>query len=205
MPKSRVPNSSTNRRTILSGGPPAIDLSVKVKRHTFRFVATAACTDQPVYGYDLLGMQGAATTATGVTNIIAAIKIRHVDYYLGGTTGQTAGINWQGSYASPALLADVAIGTAEVAGRRSYPPQGSAASFWISYSERTGVFFTVNGPTNMVVDVCCDFTINNGTKLSLVTSSPSSGLSPGLVYFGPLDKNSGSPKLIPAGPALYYG
>ncbi len=186
------------------GGPPRFDEAMTVK-HRFRFVATGSSTDKPVYGFDLLGLSATATSTTGTTADFAAVKIHSVTLYVGGTTGQNFGLNWQGQFAKPSLKSDGAVGTAEIAKLHCVPPKGSGASFWVGYTERSNTLFTLSGPTGMTVDVVVSAVINNATKLSNLITYPSSGLLVGAHYLGPLDKQSGSPVFIPVSPAAYYG
>ncbi len=208
-----MPNKSQNRREkkpnrvgpkVDLGSPPRINAAVKSK-HVFRFIAQSGLVDTPIYGYDLLGLQAVSTSATGANSMIASVKIHRVKGWCGGTTSQTIGINWQGPYAEPTLISDTVVGTAEPGRFNEIPPPGSAASFWVSYAERANVICTLTGPTSMIVDVHCTIVLNNATKLGSLVAYVSSGLTAGQIYFGPLDKQTGAPKLLPAAPAVYYG
>ncbi len=207
MPKSQKRREKKPNRVgpkVDLGVPPRINAALKVK-HVFRFIAQSGIVDTPVYGYDMLGLNAIATSATGASSAIAAVKIHRVRGWCAGTTAQTVGINWQGPYAEPSLITNTAMGTAEPGRFDEAPPPGSAASFWVSYSERANVLFTLTGPTAMEVDVVCTVILNNATKLASIVTYVSSGLTAGLIYFGPLDKQTGAPKLLPAAPAVYYG
>ncbi len=188
----------------LRGTPPAID-QLPTCRMNFRFNCSQAVTDQPIYGYDLLGLIGAATSATGVTGIVAGVKIHQIRIYYGSNSGSSVGLVWADANNKPMLKSDTLVGTAEPATFAAIPPKNSGAAFWHSYAERAQTIFTLTAPLSAIIDVMCTIVLTNGTKTGSVQTYVSSGLTAGLLYLGPLDKQTGAPKIFPVAPAAYYG
>jgi len=197
---------NSRSRTSLAGTVPSRDLVMKTTRHTFRFNVSGALTSQPIYGYDFLGLVAASTSATGATSVLSGVKLRRITLYSSGSNASSLGLVWAGAYAKPTMTSDTVLGTAEPAVFATAPPSGSAASFWISYAERATQYCAISAPTGTIIDVVADILWANGT----VTSSAyvtyvSSGLVAGQLYFGPLDKQTGAPKIFPVTPVAYYG
>ncbi len=189
--------------------PPKIQATIQ-SSHVFRYAASGALSSRAVAGYDLLGMVGVATSATGVSSILAGVRIKRVDLWVPASQSSqnTLNINWVGStFQRPERFVDSAINSAIPGHISSRPPAGSDASQWIGYAQRNTTYFTVDGPTATVMDVSVEIVLNNSQLLGGAGGIPtytSSGLTSGTLYFGPLDKNTGSPTLIPVGMA-YYG
>ncbi len=189
--------------------PPKIKATIQT-HHVFRFAASGALSQRAVAGYDLLGMVGVATSATGVTSLLAGVRIKRVDLWAPASQSSqnTLNVNWVGNtFQRPERYVDTAINSAVPGHICSYPPPGTDASQWIGYAQRSTTYFTVDGPTASIVDVSVEIVFNNSQLLGSPGGYPtytSSGLTTGIAYYGPLDKNTGSPVLIPVGMA-YYG
>ncbi len=191
---------------------PKLELAIKTK-HRFRFMmpVSAGVTRQPVTGNDLLGLLGVATSATGVTSIVAAVKIHsitiRVPNYASSIASQFASVFWDGqTYQAPSIPSEVAMSMAKPAVVVSQPPPQSDASFWITYGSRAATIFRLTAPQLSVIDLNCTIILQNATLLQEggILTYVSSGLTAGQVYFGMLDKNTGTPKITPV-EVTYYG
>ncbi len=211
MPKDRT---RIRKRKIARGllspmAPPKIEGTIR-SQHTFRFSANASLAATPVAGYDLLGLAAMATSSTGATSLLAAVRIRRVELWAPAIAGgqNALNINWVGNtFQQPRRMVDTAMNSAIPGYSSSTPPAGSDASMWVGYPQRSTTYFTLDGPTSSVVDIHVEIVLNNASLLGSAGGVPtytSSGLVVGQVYFGQLDKNSGSPHLIPVGMS-YYG
>ncbi len=211
MPKKAIRNRRQRGPSGLSTlkVPPRIEATIR-SQHVFRFSANAALSAVPVAGYDLLGLVAMATSATGVTSLLAGVRIRRVELWAPAQAAaqNTLNINWVGNtFQQPKRSVDTAMNSAIPGYTWSTPPPGTDASMWIGYPQRSTTYFTVDGPNATVVDVHVEIVLNNASLLGSAGGTPtytSSGLTVGSVYFGPLDKNTGSPKMIPVGMS-YYG
>ncbi len=217
MPKTNKQTKKTMRRgrALVRGADPLgltpmpkkFDTSVMVT-HRFRYSANGALALTPVTGLDLLGAIGVATSATGITNALAAVRIKSVEAWCPATSGAISldVIFLGSSYVAPHRTSDVSMGYTVPSHVKCVPTPGSEPSLWISYNNRNATYFTINGPSATTVDVVLDIIYMNGGVLSNgnVITYVTSGVTAGLIYFGPLDKNTGSPKLIPSDVA-YYG
>lgn len=209
MPKSKKVRQGAGRQSgvlALKGSPQARDLTCWVRQHTFRFNVSNAITVEPVYGYDMLGLIAAATSATGATSVISAVRLKQVILYSSGTNAASLGIIWAGGHSVPSMMSTTVLGTAEPAMMVYVPPPESEASFPISYNERANTYFTITAPTGTIIDVVVDFLLANGVVTSpAYVTYVSSGLVTGQLYYGPLDKQTGAPKIFPVAPVSYYG
>lgn len=184
--------------------PPAINAYPSFRK-TFRFSVGTGITNQPVIGYDLLGLLGVATSTTGVRSIVAGVKIHSISIWASnsGTNQSTPDVFWAGDYQKPQKKLDTSIGSAEPAYVRVVPPPNSTASFWISYGVGAGTKFTITAPVGALVDLDAEIVLSNGGVTPTIVYV-SSGLTLGDVVFGPLDHNTGTPRLIPVD-VTYYG
>ncbi len=189
--------------------PPKVDLSVKF-RHVFRFSNSSGATNQPVAVADLLGLLAVATGATAITSIISAIKIQKLVIRTpAAAAGQvTPAVQWLGlTYENPSVMSQTALGTADPTVLVSRPPKMADSSFWITKSMTAGTTIcSVSAPQNSVIDLHATLFLTNAQTLTGQTpvTYSSSGLTAGYLYFGELDKNSGSAKFIPV-QVSYYG
>lgn len=181
-------------------------------RKTFRFSnGVNGITAQPVTVGDLLGLVGTATSATGVTSNLAAVKIQRITIRTPSTSqsNNAPSLQWLGSfYSDPRIMNEGALGSAFPTVLSEAPPPASDAAMWIEKAQGSStIIVSVTAPQGSVIDLDCIIKFANAANVTL--QSPltyvSSGLTTGYTYFGCLDKNTASPKIIPYGPISYYG
>lgn len=176
--------------------------------HIFKFtVPSGGVTNQPVTGYDLLGLQGVAISSTGVNSMFASVRMLRARVRCQSALTNTPVVNWTwyGQQDSAQGYYDIAMGAKDNADTGwLVPPAHSSASFWVDYSLRANTFALVTAPVTSEVELEVEYVnLNaavNGTTIAFV----SSGLTVGGQYFGPLDHQTGSPKIIPS-LVSYYG
>ncbi len=207
-----MPNKTQQRRrraaskqTKMSVSAPPTITAYPAFRKTFRFLVSNGVTNQPVIGYDLMGLLAVATSAAGATSILSAVKIHSCSIWVSNVANATAfpDVFWTGSYAKPQKTLDISSGSSQPAYVRSVPPAGSDAAMWCSYQTGSATKMTLTAPANAIVDLDCSVIMTN-YGVNPVVGYTSSGLTAGGVFFGPLDHNTGTPKIIPLD-VTYYG
>ncbi len=195
--------SSNSKKMTLTNPPPIT--AYPAFRKTFRFLVGNGVTNQPVIGYDLLGLLAVATSPSGATSILSAVKIHSCSIWVSNVANATAfpDVFWTGSYAKTQKTIDISTGSSVPAHVRSVPPVGSDAAMWCSYQTGAATKLTLTCPANSVVDLDCSVIMTN-FGVNPVVGYTSTGLTAGGVFFGPLDHNTGVPKIIPLD-VTYYG
>ncbi len=194
---------------MLSSQPPPRQLVVTISK-VFRFVTTNALTGYNIEVQDILGLIGVATSATGVTSLFTAGRIKYIEMWAPAAAAAQVNpdIIWLGAnYPEPSRINNAVMGSATPSHIKSYPPKdGNAdAGNWFVGASSTLQLVRLIVPAAAVVDISVDLKMQNATALNLGNplTYTSSGLTAGYVYFGYLDKSSGAPKLIPADVTAY--
>ncbi len=206
---SRKAARAARRERALTSQPPPRQLVVTISR-VFRFVTTNAQSGYNIEVQDILGLIGVATSATGVTSLFTAGRIRYVEMWAPASSGAQVNpdITWLGAnYPEPSRFNNAVMGSATPSHIKSYPPKdGNAdAGNWFVAASSTLQLVRLVVPAASVVDISVDLKMQNATALNLGNplTYTSSGLTAGYVYFGYLDKSSGAAKLIPADVTAY--
>jgi hypothetical protein len=186
--------------------PPQILETIRVQRHTFRFQAGSGVSARPIAGFDLLGLLGVATSATGVSSILASVRIVRISIYSPTATTNVTypAIVWSGENNSEfKIVSDAGMDTSRPGVVTAVPPRLGDAGWWYRYESRAQVVVQLTVPISSIVDVEADIVFNNSTKGGTILTYVSSGLTAGQLLWGPLDHNTGAPVLNPFGPTYY--
>lgn len=128
----------------------------------------------------------------------SSLRIKHIHIWpaaIGNTTPavQTL-LKWNAAAASgyaPEELKDSTIpaGISITRPGKYGPPKGSLANNWLGQALQSDTLFTIQSPEGSIVDVHVLVRMNN--TLTPFSSSPVSGVTAGLAYWGHLDGNGG--------------
>jgi hypothetical protein len=220
----RVANRSRGRRRGLGsstsrGSGQAMSLAVPPFNATFtagkrlRFEASGAGT-VPVTVQDLFDLFCMATSAIAAYRLFSGVRVRKVQAWgpmPASLVPTTVALEWANatnvamSIGGPnRIVSDTSMGATRAAFVSGRPPAGSLASFWLSgVTPSSGVsptVFTLNLPSNTIVDLTLDFVLQNdldgASQQPQAVSAAVAGASTGEIYLRKLDSN-GAGLLVP--------
>ncbi len=191
--------------------PPKVSLTPQ-SRMTFRFQAGAGVSFDAIGSQDLVGLLAVATSATALSSIVSAVKIRRISIYApAAAAGNTnSEVIWVGNQQRvDARYNSATVGSALPSVTHSKPPPASDCGKWIDGAVTPFTVCKLTFPIGSIVDLQCSIKFHNQiVYYSPQTYTGSSGLTAGYVYFGPLDRVANgalNAKLIPTGGVVYYG
>jgi len=193
----RAPRGNAQLRNV---NPPQINSNVRTS-HRFRFISTAAVTNQLVTSAALLAVAGTIGTVTNstVALVYESVRLKSVEVWAPPASqgaSATVSVEWIGSANSPSIeVSDTTISVSHNAHIKCVPPQQSLASFW-QIVGNTATMFTLNCPTGSVVDISLELLFADQST-TLATQAGLTTVVIGRVYFLALDVASLTHVLVP--------
>jgi hypothetical protein len=131
-------------------------------------------------------------SATTVMSVVQALRVRHVEGWLGSGGGSiftpnTLGIGWQAatSFGRDVIRQDLSITASQAAHVRLLPVKGAASAEWQTSQSTQPWTLVLAVSQGAIVDICCDVILNSSplssTNNTFKTVSATPGV--GIVYF----------------------
>jgi len=193
-PKKRF---TVSKRYMGSPQPPQFN-AAPTFRHRFRYMSSAALVNVNVTSALLMPRIVMALTATTTVGLFNAFRIRSVEMW-GPPAATLAPVTVSVEFETPSanagfgtkrrLESDTSVGATRVAHVFSRPLPDTPAAAWQNSVAATtttnGAGFILNGPTNTIVDVVLDLTLQNGD--TPFTGPAGVAAVPGTLYYNDLD------------------
>lgn len=151
---------------------------------TFRWTFAKSVVDLPITVSNLIGMYNFCTTATNLTVLCTAMKVKYVELWAepDPSAASRVDLEWvssTGGFAGPsAVISDTTLGTALPAHLKSRPPPMSLMAQWLQPT--TGTLFTVSGNIGSIMDINLTYCLQDG--LTAGASKTVAGATSGIVY-----------------------